>query len=203
MYSRIFSVFHLALRAARILNASQCGQMGMELALVGVVCATCVFGGVIIATSEEAAQQLDSVFDAGLARASGTLIVSGSVLATASGDPPAVDAIVITLGTIGEPAPVDLDPTSTDGRLVLAFATGSGFDNDIPYSATELRGDGDGLLEPGETAEVRLNIFDVGGGTLTVGPLEEWTLRIAAPSGGDLEVSRTMPLALEPVNSLR
>jgi len=202
MYSRFSSVFQLVLRTARYLN-TQRGQTGMEIALIGVVCASCVLGGVILTTSDEATEQLDSVFHAGLAQASGTLIVSGSVIATAAGDPPSVDTIVLTLGTIGEPAPVALDSSAESGRLGVAFTSETAFDNDIPYTAVELRGDGDGFLEPGETAEVRIHVADIGDGTLTIGPIEAWTLRINAPSGGDLEVSRTMPFALQPVNSLR
>jgi len=203
MYSRLSSLFLLVLGAVRRLNTSQRGQTGMEIALVGVVCATCVLGGVMIATSEEAAEQFESVFRAGLTQASGTLVVSGSVVATASGDPPRVDEIVLILGTIGEPAPVTLDSTAVADRLVVSFAGATAFDNDIAYTATELRGDGDGLLEPGETAEVRLIVTNIGDGTLLIGPSEDWTLQIAAPSGGLLEVSRTMPFALQPVNSLR
>jgi archaellin len=174
----------------------------MEVALVGVVCATCVLGGVMIATGEEAAEQLDSAFHAGMAQASGTLIVNGSVIATASGDPPRVDEIVLTLGTIGRPLPVALDSAAETDRLLIAFTSETAFDNDIAYTATELRGDGDGFLEPGETAEVCLSVADIADGRLEIGPAEDWTLQISAPSGGRLEVSRTMPFALQPVNAL-
>jgi flagellin FlaB len=174
----------------------------MEVALVGVVCATCVLGGVVIATGEEAAEQFDSVFHTGIAQASGTLIVSGSVIATAGGDPLRVEEIVLTLGTVGQPTPVPLDSTSEAGRLLVAFIGDTAFDNDVAYTATELRGDGDGFLEPGETAELRVHLSDISDGTLDIGPMDEWTLQISAPSGGLLEVSRTMPFALQPVNSL-
>lgn len=202
MYSRLSSLFLLLLSAARYLNTSQRGQTGMEIALVSVVCATCVLGGVMITTSDEAAEQLESVFHAGLAQASGTLIVNGSVVATASGEPPSVDEIVLTLGTVGEPAPVTLDSAAETDRLVVAFQGETAFDNDVPYTASELRGDGDGLLEAGETVEVRLSVAGIGDGTLAIGPLEDWTLQLSAPTGGILEVSRTMPYALQAVNSL-
>ena len=202
MYSRFSSVFQLVLGIVKVLSASQRGQTGMEIALVGVVCATCVLGGVMIATSDEAAEQLESVFDAGIAQASGTLIVSGSVIATASGEPLSVDEIVFTLGTIGEPVPVNLGGLAESDRLVVAFTSASAFDNDVFYTASELRGDGDGFLEPGELAEIRLSVSNIGDGTLAIGPLEDWTLQISAPSGGNLQVSRTMPFALQPVNSL-
>ena len=74
--------------------------------------------------------------------------------------------------------------------------------NDVAYIATELRGDGDGLLEPGETAEVRIDVSTIADGTLVIGPSEDWTLQIVAPSGGIVRVSRTIPFALHAVNSL-
>ena len=49
--------------------------------------ASCVLGTVVIATGEEASRQLESVFLSGLSRASGTLIVNGSIVATADGAP--------------------------------------------------------------------------------------------------------------------
>ncbi len=65
----------------------------------------------------------------------------------------------------------------------------------------ELRGDGDGALEPGETAEIRISILDSGGGPSASAQCKG-TLQISAPSGGDIEVSRTMPFVLQSVNSL-
>jgi flagellin FlaB len=202
MLSYLLSLLQLSIGLAGRLHASERGQTGTEIALVGVVCATCVLGGVVIATSDEAADQLESVFHAGLQQASGTLVVSGSVLVTASGEPASVDQIVFTLDTIGQPAPVALD-SAADERLLVAFSSDSAFDNDVPFTAVELRGDGDGLLEPGEMAEFKLNVADIDDGNLAIGPLDSWTLRVSAPSGGVIEVSRTMPLTLQAVNSLR
>jgi hypothetical protein len=202
MNSCLFSLFQFVLRAIRHLNTSQSGQTGTEIAIIGVVCASCVLGGVIITTSDEAAAQFESVFHAGLAQASGTLIVNGSVIATASGEPPSVDAIVLTLGTIGEPSPVLLDSAAEGERLVISFHSETSFDNDVPYTATEIVGDGDGLLEAGEIAEVRVSVIDIDSGALSIGPMDDWTLQLNSPAGGILEVSRTMPYALQPVNLL-
>ena len=202
MNSRLLSLLHFALNAIRYLNASQRGQTGTEIAIIGVVCASCVLGGVVITTSDEAAAQFESVFHAGLAQASGTLILNGSVIATASGDPPSVDEIVLKLGTIGEPSPVSLDSTAEEDRLVVSFQSTAGFDNDVAYTASEIVGDGDGLLEAGEVAELRINIADLDNGALSIGALQDWTLQLSSSAGGILEVSRTMPYALEPVNSL-
>jgi archaellin len=201
MVNRLLSLFPLLSRLVRSFNAAQSGQTGMEVALV-VVCASCVLGGVLITTSDEAAAQLESVFHTGLDQASGTLILNGSVISTASGDPLSADSIVLTLGTIGEPVPVVLDQTQPDS-LTLAFSNSDAFDNDVPYTAVELCGDGDCLLEAGETAQLTVPIASIGDGTLHLGPMQSWTLQVSAPSGGIVEVTRTMPFALDAVNSLR
>jgi Archaebacterial flagellin len=202
MNSRLPFLLHLLLRAIRHLNTSQHGQIGTEIAIVGVVCASCVLGGVLITTSDEAAAQFEGVFHAGLAQASGTLILNGSVIATASGSPPSVDEIVLKLGTIGEPSPVSLDSTAESNRLVISFQSAESFDNDVPYTASEIVGDGDGFLEAGETAELHIDVTQIDGGLLSIGALDDWTLQLSSPAGRLLEVSRTMPYTLDPVNSL-
>jgi hypothetical protein len=202
MLSRTLSLFLRLLAAARRAGNDERGQTGMEIALIGVVCASCVLGAVVITTSDEANQQLQSVLHAGLARSSGTLIVAGPVVVMADGTPATVDEIVLTVGTIGAPEPASLDPTAGGDRLVVAFQNEDVFDADLPFLATEIVGDHDGFLEAGETAELRVRVSDVGDGSLTLGPLAAWTLQLSAPYGGIVSVSRTMPLALDRVNAL-
>ena len=203
MLSRTLSLFRQLLAAARRTGNDECGQTGMEIVLIGAVCASCVLGAVVITTSDEASQQLQSVFHSGLARASGTLIVSGPVVVMADGTPAAVDEIVLTVGTIGSPGPASLDPAAEGDRLLVAFQNEDVYDADLPFLATEILGDHDGFLEAGETAELRIRVSDVGDGSLTLGPLDAWTLQLSAPYGGIVSVSRTLPLALDRVNALR
>jgi len=202
MLNRLLSLFLLGLTAAMRATRGERGQTGMEIALVGVVCATCVLGTVVIATSDEASQQLESVLHASLSQASGTLVVNGSVVAIAGGEPLGVQEIVITVGVIGKPGPVLLDSSAEGERLVVSFLGDSVYDSDVPYTAAEIVGDHDGLLEAGETAELRLDIAAIGDGSLAIGPNEDWTLELRAPVGGVVDVSRTMPFALQKVNSL-
>jgi hypothetical protein len=175
----------------------------MEIALVGVVCASCVLGAVVIASGQGAGQQLESIFAAGLSRSGGTLVVNGTVVATTGGEAAAVDEIVFTVGTVGEPPPLVLDALSEGERLVIGFRSETAFDFDVLFAANEIVGDHDGVLEAGETAEIRLTIAEIGDGGVVIGPSDAWTLQLSAPYGGIVEVSRTMPFALDRVNSLR
>jgi archaellin len=179
------------------------GQIGMEIALIGVVCATCVLGGVVIANGEEASQQLDSIFRSGVQRSSGTLVNNGTVVVMASGTPPIADEIILTLSVVGRPGPVPLDYSMAGERLAVAFSSQTTYDPDVPYTATEVLGDGDGFLEPGETVSIRVPVSAIGDGSVVIGASSSLTLQISAPFGGVVEVSRTMPFALDRVNALR
>jgi archaellin len=202
MLDRLFSWFLPLLTATMRASSSERGQTGMEIALVGVVCATCVLGTAVIATSDEASRQLDSVFRSGIQRASGTLVLNGAVVATADGTPANVAEIVLNLGVIGRPGPVSLSHDAASERLVVAFRDETTYDPDVPYTATEIVGDHDGLLEAGETAVIRVATAAIADGALLIGPLDAWTLEVSAPFGGLVEVSRTMPFALDRVNDL-
>ena len=203
MLDRLFSSFFSLLAAAMRAGSNERGQTGMEIALVGVVCASCVLGAAVITTGEEASQQLESVFRSGMQRASGTLVVNGTVIATADGAPLQADEIVLNLSVIGRPGPVQLDRAAAGERLVVAFRGETAFDPDVPYTAREIAGDADGLLEAGETVVLRVAVSGIAGGTVAIGPSDAWTLEISAPFGGIVEVSCTMPFALDRVNALR
>ena len=199
---RLLSQYLQLLAAALLCRGHERGQVGMEIALVGVICASCVLGAVVLATSDQASQQVDGVLRAGLYKSGGRLVVKGSVVALAEGDPLQVDEIVFTLGVAGNPGPVSLGNSSAAPRLVLAFRGETVLDNDVPYTAAEIVGNGDGLLQAGEIAEVRVAIDGINDGSLVLGPTSQWALELQAPVGGVLEIRRTLPFALQRVNSL-
>jgi archaellin len=82
MHSRLLFLSGLLSTLVRRFNAAQRGQTVLEAAVVCLVCTPCVIGGVLITTGEEAAEQLQSVFQNGIQQASGTLVLSGSATTT-------------------------------------------------------------------------------------------------------------------------
>ena len=180
------------------------GQVGTSLALVGLVGTALVLSAVVVRSGKYGAGELDQVFRTSLGRVSGTLELRGSVIAIASGQPPAVDSIRFVVGAAGEGDPVPLDGASTADRLVVSYRDSTAYDADVPYTAREIAGNGDGLLEPGESAQltVRLADIDSEAGPPSMGPDSRWTLELQAPIGGTVEITRTMPPVLDRVMQL-
>jgi archaellin len=203
MLNRLFSWFLHQLGAAVCTGESERGQTGMEIALVGVVCAACVLGAVVLTTGQQASQQFDAIFRAGMQRSGGTLLVNSTVVATADGSPLRTRDIAVTISVLGKPAPLSLDSSAPGERLVVGFLGATVVDPDVPFTATEIVGDHDGLLELGETVVLRVPVVGIDDGSVLIGPSDAWTLQITAPFGGVIEVSRTMPFALDRVNALR
>jgi len=196
---RLSALLRLLLESLSRLR-DECGQTACELACLCGVGAACVIGGVAVSNAELGAEQLDAIFRDSLGRASGALVASGSVVATAGGTPMQVDGVVVRLAVVGTPAPVPL----TDGAsgLQVAYFDSAGFDSDLPFAARELSGDGDGFLEAGETAELTVRAADVGTGSPAFSPGARWTLEVRSPIGGVLSISRTTPAVLQTVNAL-
>jgi archaellin len=186
------------------LLASESGQAATGVAFVGLVGAACALGAVIVASGQLGVDQFQRVFRTSLGQVGATMEVRGSVIATASGEPLAVDTIQFVIGTIGEGDPIPLDRALPANRLVIAYLDGTTLDFDVPYTAVEIVGNGNNLLEPGESALLTIRLVDIDGGTgpPSVGRNSRWTLELQAPVGGTLDITRVMPPELERVMQL-
>ena len=186
------------------LIAGDRGQAGTGVAFICFVGAASVLGAVVIAGGELGAQQFEQAFRSSLGRISGTMEVRGSVIAIASGQPLTVDRIQFVVGINGGGDPIALDSTLSASRLVIAYRDRAAFDVDVPYAALEIVGDGNNLLEPGESAQLTIRLADIDGGEgpPRVGPNSRWTLELQAPVGGMMEITRVMPPGLDPVMQL-
>jgi archaellin len=198
--ARIRSLFRLL-----TLRGGESGQVGAGIAIICLVGTACVLGTVVITSGEIGADQFEQAFRSSLGRVSGTMEVRGSVIAIASGQPLAVDRIQFVVGTIGEGDPISLDSTLSTSRLIIAYRDSTAFDVDVPYAAAEIVGNGNGLLEPGESALLTIRLADIDGGegAPSVGPNSRWTLELQAPVGGTVEITRVMPPQFDRVMQLR
>jgi archaellin len=187
-----------------LLLASESGQIGTGLAVISLVGTASILAAVVVTSGELGTEQFDQVFRSSIGRVSGTMEVRGSVVAIASGQPLAVDRVQFTIGTSGIGDPISLDTTSTSDRLVVAYLDGTTYDADVPYTATEIVGNSNKLLEPGESFHLTVRLADIRGetGPPSIGPNSRWTLELQAPVGGTVEISRVMPSVLDPVMPL-
>lgn len=182
------------------------GITGLETAIIlmSFVIVAAVFAFVVLGTGLFSSDRGKETIFAGIDKASGGIEVKGAVTVidvntdsaiTAAGN----DTITFTAGNTAGGSPVNMDEGAGSQRTVINYVDADSREADATYTATELQGDGDNLLETGELFEVSVVI--PGTSSLTVN--ERFTLEVVPPSGGVSLISRTMPQAIDTVMDLR
>jgi archaellin len=143
----------------------------------------------------------ETVF-AGLEKARGTMEVRGGIVVQgedttdpADGTIDAVSSIQFQVATTAGGDPIPLD------RMVIAYRSSTVVDNDMVYDATQVSGDDDNLLEPGELFTIELTAAD-NADLATLAVNERWTLEIQTPVGAVLDITRSMPAQIDAVMQL-
>ncbi len=180
------------------------GITGLETAiiLIAFVVVATVFAFVILTTGIFSAERGKETVFAGLSKARGTAEVRGGVVVTATGTTLAVDDVQFALATTAGGEPVPINPSGSTNRTVIAYRDDNVVDNDVTYTVTNIVGDGDNLLEPGE---LMLILIDVATGITpapTLDPNERFTIEVQTPVGATLDISRQMPAELATVMQL-
>ena len=185
------------------------GITGLETAiiLIAFVVVATVFAFVVLTTGIFSAERGKETVFAGLQKARGTMEVRGGIVvqSTCVAGPPevcTVDSIQFTVATTAGGESIPLDPDATNNRTVIAYRSASLVDDDLEYTADDIIGDGDDLLEPGE---VKLIVIAAADNLLTIEDLaanDRWTLEVQTPVGAVLDITRSMPAQLAAVMQL-
>jgi flagellin FlaB len=190
---------HRALRDER-------GITGLETAiiLIAFVVVATVFAFIVLTTGMFSAERGKETVFAGLQKARGTMEVRGGVDVQSTGCPAAcvVDSVQFQVSTSAGGDPIPLDPAATNNATVIAYRSAAVVNNDMTYTATEIIGDGDLLLEPGELFTIGI---DAGDNTGTIEDLvanDRWTLEVQTPVGAVLDLTRSLPAQLDAVMQL-
>jgi flagellin FlaB len=184
------------------------GITGLETAiiLIAFVVVATVFAFIVLTTGIFSAERGKETVFAGLQKARGTMEVRGGVVVNATtitaGPPEAATAgtIQFSVATTAGGEPVPLDPSATSNRTVIAYRDAAILLDDVPYTATEIVGDGDTLLEPGELFTISVDIADLTGATLN--PNDRFTFEIQTPVGAVIDLTRSLPADLDTVMQL-
>ena len=196
-------------RVWRKLARGQRGITGLETAiiLIAFVIVASVFAFVTLSTGLFSAERSKETIFAGLAKAQSNLELHGSVVLTGAQDtetPPdgQVDQgnLTFQLALAAGGSPISLDPSANNSRVVMNYTDSDGRVEDVPYTAADIVGDGDQMLEPGELFTITIALSAADG--LELGPNERFTIEVVAPSGGFMLIARTMPPAIDPVVDL-
>ena len=181
------------------------GITGLETAiiLIAFVVVATIFAFVVLTAGVFSAERGKETVFAGLEKARGSAELRGGVVVTATGSTLAVDDIQFAIATTAGGEPVPINPNGTTNRTVLTYRDDNIVDNDVAYTVTNIVGDGDNLLEPGE---LLLILIDVNGGDITplpsLNPNERFTIEVQTPVGAVLDVTRQLPAELAVVMQL-
>ena len=187
----------------RRLHKSEDGITGLETAiiLIAFVIVASVFAFVVLSTGLFSSERGKETVFAGLDKVRGNLEVRGALTVVDTdnnGTIDSADAITFNLANAAGGFPVLVDPTATTNSLVINYIDKQARVPALTYTVTEVQGDGDNLLEPGELFQVTVN--PPAGSTLDAN--ETFTLEVVPPQGGTLLLERTMPPELDQVMDL-
>ena len=192
------------LGALRRGHADERGITGLETAiiLIAFVVVATVFAFVVLTAGVFSSERGKETVYAGLQKARGTMELRGGVVATGTGAPFAVNDVFFVVATTASGESVPLNPASTNNRTVIAYRDSKTFDNDVVYTVTNIVGDGDTLLEPGETIVISINRATGIDGPPDMLANERFTLEIQTPVGAVLDITRQLPTELTDVMQL-
>ena len=187
----------------RRLHKSEDGITGLETAiiLIAFVIVASVFAFVVLSTGLFSSERGKETVFAGLDKVRGNLEVRGALTVVDTdnnGTIDSADAITFNLANAAGGFTVLVDPTATTNSLVINYIDKQARVPALTYTVTEVQGDGDNLLEPGELFQVTVN--PPAGSTLDAN--ETFTLEVVPPQGGTLLLERTMPPELDQVMDL-
>jgi len=189
--------------ALRRIHREERGITGLETAiiLIAFVVVATIFAFVVLTAGIFSSERGKETVYAGLEKARGTMEVRGGIVVSATGSPLAVDSIFFTVATSAGGESIPLDPSASENRTVVAYRDGSVTDNDVTYSADDIVGDGDTLLEPGEVKVIVVSAAAISPAP-TLAANDRFTLEVQTPVGAVLDITRQLPAELATVMQL-
>ena len=170
------------------------GITGLETAiiLIAFVVVAAVFAFVVLSTGLFSSERGKEAVYAGLSKTRGTMELSSGVIATSSGTRITQLTFDVALAAGGDS--VNLDPAATTNRTVISYIDSNTTASNVTYTATNLVGNGDTLLQPGELFEVTIDTTALAG--VTIAANSTFTLEIKPPSGSYMVLQRTVPASI-------
>ena len=189
--------------ALRRIHREERGITGLETAiiLIAFVVVATIFAFVVLTAGIFSSERGKETVYAGLEKARGTMEVRGGIVVSATGSPLAVDSIFFTVATSAGGESIPMDPLADDNRTVVAYRDAAVTDNDVEYTANDIIGDDDSLLEPGEVKVVVISAGDISPAP-TLAANDRFTLEVQTPVGAVLDITRQLPAELAEVMQL-
>jgi len=195
----------ILLNGAKGLRRDERGITGLDAAIMTIafVVVASVFAFTALTTGLFATDRATETVTAGLAQARGTMFLKGSVVAVAgvTGASGTIDSLRFVVANAAAGEPIDMTVGNTTVRYTDRFQSVS-LNSIGEFTASQVGfGDGDFLLERGESFEIEIPGMIVLLATdLAVD--EIFTIEVIPPRGAVLYIQRTLPKSLEGINIL-
>ena len=195
----------ILLNGAKGLRQDERGITGLDAAIITIafVVVASVFAFTALTTGLFATDRATETVTAGLAQARGTMFLKGSVVAVAgvTGASGTIDSLRFVVANAAAGEPIDMTVGNTTVRYTDRFQSVS-LNSIGEFTASQVGfGDGDFLLERGESFEIEIPGMIVLLATdLAVD--ETFTIEVIPPRGAVLYIQRTLPKSLEGINIL-
>lgn len=194
------------------LHNDQSGASALETAiiLIAFVVVASVFAFTILSAGSASTEQSEESIYAGLSNVQSSMTTKGSIIAT-SADQTTVDSVVFTLSLASGGNPVNITDTSDDPQanvIVIDYRDDAQASSNLDWTAVEVVGDGDDMLEADEQFQITVDVAN--GGTMVTAdaweaPIanQQFSLQVKPPTGAVLNINSSTPAALEAVMELR
>jgi len=191
-------------RLVKTMRRDERGITGLETAiiLIAFVVVASVFAYTVLSAGIFSSQKGQEAVYTGLQHARSTLELKGDVVAVSNGT--AVQSLVICIASALNGEKIDVTEPTDNGNgtaagnstnvVVVSYASKNVRTDDLAWTAAQLgKGNGDHMLDPGETFEMTIALTGVGE---AVGTYQTIDIEIKPPVGSVLIVERTTPAAL-------
>jgi flagellin FlaB len=191
-------------RLVKTMHRDEKGITGLETAiiLIAFVVVASVFAYTVLSAGIFSSQKGQEAVYTGLQHARSTLEVKGDVVA--HGNTSQVNQLVICVANALNGEPIDLTAPTDNGNgtagndsanvVVVSYASKNVRTDDLYWQAGQLgSGDGDQMLDPGETFEMTITLTGAGE---TIGTYHTFSIEVKPPVGSVLVIERTTPAAL-------
>ncbi len=195
----------MPLNGSKRLGCDERGVTGLDTAIITIafVVVASVFAFAALSTGLFTTDRAKETVTAGLSEARGTMVLKGSIVATAgvSGAAGTIDSLsfLVTNAAAGEP--IDMTVGNTVVRYTDKYQTVM-LSHTGEFTASQVgSGDGDSLMEAPEVFEITIpSMVALLATDLAVD--QTFTLEVIPPKGAVLYIQRTLPKSLEGINTL-
>ena len=189
----------------RRLGCDQQGITGLDAAIITIsfVVVASVFAFAALSTGLFSTDKAKETVKAGLAEARGSMVLKGSLVATAAvtGGSGTIESLTFQVTNAASGEPVDMSVGNTIIRYTDRYQTVN-LDASGDFTATQLgSGDGDAFMELGEVFEINIPNLTTEL-TTDLSTDETFTLEVVPPKGAVLYIQRTLPNSLETITTL-